>query len=296
MRGAVPSRCVKRDRSGRRSETGLRLLPRRGLTMRWAVAALAVLSCGCATLPDGHGWGENVTIAPGWARVGDAALGAVKSPRFWGPLVAAGLFQVDGWDHRVSHWAHTNTPVFGSEQNAYDWSNRLRSISEYAYIASALATPSGADPKRWVFDKVKGAAVGYVAVAATDEESALLRNATNRQRPNGAPTGSMPSSHTSRSAVFTEVAERNVDSLEISQPVRRILALGLDGLTYATAWARVEAGYHYPSDTLVGMSIGNFNGAFFNDVFMGLSADGARLSFAITSLPEGALVRFDYGF
>jgi len=247
-------------------------------------------------LPDGHGWGENVTVTPGWARVGEAALGAVESPRFWGPLVAAGLFQVDGWDHRVSNWARTNTPIFGSEQSAYDWSNRLRSISEYAYLATALATPSGSDPKHWVFDKVKGVAVGYVAVAATDEESALLRNAANRQRPNEAPTGSMPSSHTSRSAVFTELAERNVDSLEVSKPLRRILDFGLDGLTYATAWARVEAGYHYPSDTLVGMSIGNFNGAFFNDSFMGLPLQGAHASFAVTPLPGGALVRFDYGF
>ena len=44
-----------------------------------------------------------------------------------------------------------------------------------------------------MLDKLRGAAVGEAAIAATDEESALLKSAAPRERPNGQDTWSMPS-------------------------------------------------------------------------------------------------------
>src|ERR1022692_2255105 len=49
------------------------------------------------------------------------------------------------------------------------------------------------DPGEWMLDKLRGAAVGEAAIAATDEESALLKSAAARERPNGQDTQSMPS-------------------------------------------------------------------------------------------------------
>jgi hypothetical protein len=94
------------------------------------------------------------------------------------------------------------------------------------------------------------AAVGEAAILATDEESALLKNAAARERPNGQGIQSMPSSRTARSAVHTERAERNLQSLALSDSTRQVLEVSLDALTYGTAWARVESGFHYPSDIL----------------------------------------------
>jgi membrane-associated phospholipid phosphatase len=39
---------------------------------------------------------------------------------------------------------------------------------------------------------------------------------------------------------------------------RDALDVGMHALSFATAWARVEGGWHYPSDTLASMAIGNF--------------------------------------
>jgi hypothetical protein len=39
---------------------------------------------------------------------------------------------------------------------------------------------------------------------------------------------------------------------------RETLDASLHALTCATAWARVEGGWHYAADTLGGMAIGNF--------------------------------------
>jgi membrane-associated phospholipid phosphatase len=260
------------------------------------VALGIVALTGCATLPNGRGWGEDATIAPGWSKVRHAAVDAVESPRFWGPLAAAAVFQVDGWDRKVSNWARGHTPVFGSESNAANWSDRLRTASSLAYFASVLATPSGSDPKDWVLDKLRGTAVGLVAIGVTDEESLLLKNTAARERPNGQDTQSMPSSHTSRSAVLTQLAERNVQSLDLSPITRDVIDVGLDMLTYGTAWARIESGFHFPSDTLVGMSIGNFNGAFFNDAFMGDDRQFSHLSFSIELLPRGAALTVRLGY
>jgi hypothetical protein len=55
----------------------------------------ALILGGCATLPNGREWGEDATVSPGWKKVREAAVDAVKSPRFWGPLAAAAVFQAD---------------------------------------------------------------------------------------------------------------------------------------------------------------------------------------------------------
>jgi membrane-associated phospholipid phosphatase len=66
-------------------------------------------------------------------------------------------------------------------------------------------------------------------------------------------------------------------------------------LTFGTAWARVEAGAHYPSDVLVGMSIGNFFGLMFSDAFLN---DGLRerLALAFDPLPGGGEVAWTWRF
>jgi membrane-associated phospholipid phosphatase len=263
-----------------------------------AICLTALTAAGlpaCSTLPDGRAWGEDPTVRPGWSRVVASAATSVASPAFWLPLAGAALFQIDGWDRKVSSWARRRTPVFGSEQNAVEWSDRLRSASAFAWAATAVATPGGPDAAGWLEDKARGALVGLAAIGATDEESALLKNAAARERPNGQDTQSMPSSHASRSAVLTELGRRDLEWADMSDGTRWALDSGLTALTLGTAWARVEAGFHYPSDTLVGMAIGDFNGAFFNDAFLG-RPPRARTALAIEPQRGGATLEIRISF
>src|SRR6516165_2320673 len=254
-----------------------------------SLCGLLVLAA-CATLPNGRNWGEDATVQPGWQRVGRAALEAVEAPSFWLPLAGAAVLQIDNWDHRVSSWARRETPVFGSQQNATEWSDRLRSASAYAYFATVAATPGGEEPGPWLLDKARGLAVGAAAILVTDEESALLKKASARERPNGQDDQSMPSSHASRSAVLTELGRRNMQWVNVSEEARGLIDGGLTAVTLGTGWARVEAGFHYPSDVLVGMAIGDFNGAFFNDAFMGLPQP-SRVAFAVEPMRAGVRLR-----
>src|SRR5690606_36675924 len=132
----------------------------------WLVGAFITL-CGCATLPEGQGWGEDATVAPGWERVMRAAENAAKDPWVWGPLIGAAVFQIDDWDRRTADWALEHEPVFGSQHNAQNWSDELRSASSVAHYISIIATPSGEQTSECLSNKSKGALVGVVAVSST---------------------------------------------------------------------------------------------------------------------------------
>ena len=254
------------------------------------LAALLALT-GCATLPGGPRWGQNVTVRPGWARVRRAAVSAATDPWVWGPLAGAAVLQVDNLDHRISRWGRTHTPIFGSNANATRWSYRLRSASVGVDIAALLFAPSGPFGKTWLEDKAKGYLVNLVAATTAIESNTLISRMVRRERPNRVNDHSFPSNHTTASAVYTRLATLNLQEIPMNHGFRDALDVGLHGLTFATAWARIEGGWHYPSDTLFGMALGNFCADFFTNAFMGFNRS-PRERVAFSPLPGGGLLTF----
>jgi hypothetical protein len=239
-----------------------------------ALLALALGLSGCATRQSRE-WGSEVTWAPSRAKLVDAALDAAKSPRVWLPLAGAAVFQIDGWDRKVSNSARDHTPIFGSQHAAQQWSDRLRTASSVAYFATVLATPDPDEAGPWMRDKAQGLAIGLGAIAVTGLATTGMKKATSRTRPNGEGNESFPSGHTSHSAVLTGLARDNLEYLDIGDGARSALDFGLDALTIGTAWARVEAGAHFPADTLVGMALGNFVSRFFDEAFLQRGSESA---------------------
>ena len=258
-----------------------------------AVVVIATLASGCGTLPDGSIWGESATWRPGSERLKAAAAAAVRDPWVWAPLAGAALFQIDNWDRRVSDWAREHTPVFGSEADADEWSDDLRTASVLAHWATMVATPGGDDPERWILVKTRGALVDAAAVASTVAITRGIKTTVERERPNGLESESFPSGHTSSSAVHTRLASRNLRWIEMRVPVRRALDAGLTTLTIGTSWARIEAGMHFPSDTLFSIALGNFIGSFVNDAFLGADPGG---TLGLRPLPDGALLDWQIAF
>ena len=249
-------------------------------------------SSGCATLPNGSAWGESATLTPGWERVRASAVNAAKDPYVWVPLAGAAMFQIDDWDREVADWARREQPLFGSQQNAERWSDDLRTASSVAYAATVLFTPSGEEADEWLRNKAKGLAVGLSARAATSWITQGLKHGVDRERPDGSEDLSFPSGHTSASAVNTRLASRNLRAVEMPDTTRRVLDVGLVTLTVGTSWARIEAGKHYPSDTLFGMALGNFLAAFINDAFLGSQDQEDRRGVMIEAVPGGLGIRF----
>jgi hypothetical protein len=94
--------------------------------------------------------------------------------------------------------------------------------------------------------------------------------------------------------VHTRLASRNLRWIEMSAATRRALDVGLTALTLGTSWARIEAGWHFPSDTLFSMALGNFVASFVNDAFLGAGPEGVTLG--LRSMPDGALLSWRVAF
>lgn len=256
--------------------------------------AVVSMCTACSTLPNGRHWGQDATFAPGWERVKDSAANAARDPWVWAPLAGAALFQVDDWDRRTADWAQEHTPVFGSQRSAENWSDDLRTASSLVHYATIAATPSGDTPREWFINKTKGTLVHVAAVSSTVAITQAVKTAVDRERPNGLGGESFPSGHTSTSSVHTRLASRNLESIPMSDVTRTSMNIGLYALTIGTSWSRIEAGWHYPSDTLVSIALGNFIASFVNDAFIGLDDTTSQL--AVAPAQGGAMLQWSTRF
>jgi membrane-associated phospholipid phosphatase len=259
-----------------------------------AVLAALLGASACSTLPNGRLWGDHATLTPGWSQVRESAVRAGRDPWVWMPLLGAAAFQIDDWDARTANWAREHTIVFGSQRSAEDWSDRLRNAARVAHYVTIVATPGGDEPGAWLVSKARGTLVDVAAVSSTVFVTRTLKTATDRERPNGLADESFPSGHTSSAAVHTRLASRNLRTIAMDDGVRSALDIGLYAMTVGTSWARIEAGWHYPSDTLIGMALGNFIASFVNDAFLGTSDSTAIV--ALTPSHDGALVHWRWRF
>ena len=215
-----------------------------------------------------------------------------SDPWVWAPLAGAAVLQIDDLDRRTADWAREHTPIFGSQRNAENWSDDLRTASVVAHYATILATPGGDDFGDWLANKARGTLVDVAAVSCDRCDHALAQDRTSAAtRPNGADDESFPSGHTSTSAVHTRLASRNLRSIDMPAGARRTLDIGLYALTIGTSWSRIEAGWHFPADTLVGMALGNFMASFVNDAFLGLDP-AAALRSRVAATPDGAILQW----
>ena len=231
---------------------------------------LLLLLSGCATLPNGRGWGQDATIKPGWDRIRESAVQAVKSPYTWAPLAGAAFLQINDWDEDITKWAADETPIFGSNEDAEDASDTLRDLSRASAFLTMLATPSGVESKEWMVAKAKGLAVMLAAYGMTGITTDALKDLTDRTRPDGSDNKSFPSGHASGATVSATLAVRNLRYIDIGDRSKQTLQFGVGALAVGTAWARVEANVHHVSDVLVGAALGHFFSAFIYDAFMGL--------------------------
>jgi hypothetical protein len=225
---------------------------------------------GCGTLSNGHKWGGDATLSPGWDRIKTSAVSAALSPETWAPVAGALALQISNMDHHISNWASDKHPIFGSGKNAGNWSDYLELSSGVVYLATVMATPSGDDTSEWLTAKAKGFSVGLAVSGITSGTTTMIKSISGRKRPSGGSEASFPSGHESGTAALTTLAMRNLDSMSLSQESRLFADIGIAGIAVGTGWGRIEAKAHYPSDVLVGYALGHFFSAFINDAFLGL--------------------------
>lgn len=259
------------------------------------LGAFTILSCllaGCTGHRAGPVWGQDVSYSPGWARVIDAARVAALDPQTWIPAAGSALFIAGDLDHEVSDWATEETPIFGSERGADSAGDYLVAAMAGAYLFTSLATPAGAEDDRWAEVKFKGLSVGMSASIVNYGLTAGMKGWTARDRPDGSDSKSFPSGHSSSSAVLYALANRNLGFTDIPDRGKAATRIGLGALSIGTAWSRVEAGKHFPSDVLAGLALGHFLGVFFHHAFL---HDG-DFSVTLETAPGGAAAALSWAF
>lgn len=255
---------------------------------------LPSLLSACGTLASGGRWGEDATLAPGWPRVGHAALNAVASPKTWVPVAGAIALQIGHTDQHLASWASEHTPIFGSNNRANEATTVIGNTSDFILYTSILATPSGDDSGQWLTAKAKGAAVDLAALTFTKEGVKYLKDSTRRQRPDGSDYRSFPSGHSSGTSLNSTLAYYNIQSMNVPEGTKAAAGYGLTGLSILGAWGRVEAGVHYPSDVLMGLAIGHAVGVFFQDAFLGLDSD--KILVEAAPLDQGFLLSLSWRY
>jgi membrane-associated phospholipid phosphatase len=236
-----------------------------------------------------------ISLLPGWQRLGHAALHALADPQTWVPATAAAGVYFSGSDGRISNWASTRTPVFGSQQRAADASDLLLDGSFIVCLATTIWRYGVVQPSPKSYPLSVGILTGLTAEGVTSGVTELLKAETGRFRPNGGDNRSFPSGHTSAAAVSTAFACRNIDALYISQPAQIALEYSFMLLTAGTAWARVEGKRHYLSDVLAGAALGRFFGDFFNEAFLG-TGTRARVKVEVNNARIGMNVGLGLSF
>jgi len=201
-------------------------------------------------MENGRRWGEDVSLMPGWEKVGESAFDALTSPLVFIPATSALLLQIGDADGRLSDWASDHTPIAGSNDRAKQLSSDFHSSSSYAFYLSILATPSGNDPTTWVTSKMKGAAVQGGATLLGHTLMNEMKETTGRERPDNSDDLSFPSTMSFGSAVFAGFASKNIHAMNVPSPAKTGMNVVVHTLPYAVAWERVEAKEHYPSDVL----------------------------------------------
>lgn len=242
-----------------------------------ALAGLLAGLSGCASRGEPT-WGGQW---PDTTRLKDAAVATARDPRVWVPLAGAAVLAVTDADDDLADWAADQRPLFGADAESV--SDDLRSAGEAAWLLTALTAPSPS-----LKDRAGGLLAGVAALNLEDAITGSIKSAAGRRRPDGSDDESFSSGHAGTASVSTTMALANLDHYRLPRWADVSLRVGFHGIAAGTAWARVEAEKHYPTDVLMGYAVGRFIGGVVQRALIRAPATGANVSWQVEPLPGGA--------
>ncbi len=205
---------------------------------------------------------ENPDSSPGFERIKAATLDALYDPSILIGGLGLVLITTTGSDKRVTSYASENTPVFGSRERADKISDYLRiaSLGTASLLYAVKYLPPEKDSAgHYNYKKsIAGAEALIVSQVLTFGSTEILKDVTCRLRPDSSNRNSFPSGHASITAAENNYSSNIVKGMPLPEYSRFILESALVAVTFTTAWARIEAGKHYPSDVIAGAVLGTF--------------------------------------
>lgn len=201
-----------------------------------------------------------------WHQRASAALGkTMLRPSTWVPLLGAGICALGNSDRKISDYAREQQYIFGSTRRAEQYSDGLVA----GLVATALVTSMLPDRSQPIHSgknaayRLMNEAIGF---GIANGISGSLKYSVARERPNEFNQYSFPSGHSMNAMLGARFASFNLELYTLGDRNQRWATSSLHTLAVATAWSRVEAGWHYPSDVLAGIALGNIVSNWTNDM------------------------------
>jgi hypothetical protein len=204
----------------------------------------------------------------------DSAITAASSPGTWAPLLAAGVVHATDRDETWSQSGHEQKPLYGSDAHANHAADEGKQVLELLAVGSALLAPVPADAD-WT-RRLERAAVVLMARGAADGTTGWLKGEFDRERPNGKEK-SLPSGHATEAFAYATAAARNGEDFGWSPSQQLWWDVTMYSIASSVAWARVEVQAHYPTDVLVGASVGHFFTSWLYDAYLKTNYPSAQL-------------------
>lgn len=200
--------------------------------------------------------------------ISQSAKKAFMNPNTWVPLTAATAIGVAGFDKTISSWASRNTYIYNSKIEASDTSDVLRKLSNINYNITLFATPDGKNLDDYMSNKLLSLGFTNGARTLVSGTTNTLKHKIGRERPDSSDLLSFPSGHTSSAVTHSILSQRFLEKAPIKKQHKTVLNLYYNIVGWGTAWGRVEAEKHYPTDILIGASIASFVSNFFYNAFI----------------------------
>jgi hypothetical protein len=219
----------------------------------------------------------------------DALIDTVQSPAFLIPTGIVFLTFYENIGKRITRKSRESHPLWGHRGRAEMMSDRYRTLSTISMVASTLAYRNegfGSMASHLIFD----VSAGIVALQARG----LIRDGTNRVRPNGDPQ-SFPSGHATAAGARVALSNYNIFNSNLTKRQKYILAGTNWGIAYLVAYSRIEAHSHYPEDVAAGIALGYLVTNVLKKTFTNTYRSEFK-RFYITSEDGGLGLNFDYKF
>ena len=236
-------------------------------TARGLVGAVCLAGLAACTAAR-HGRAPGASFPP--QRVATAARNALTDGHTWIPALASLVFSVGDLDEDVSRSiggaprtrdASVRTSgLFGSRGTASTTSDvLLYGVSPLMALAPGLVTSPSAV---W-----REQGPRFVATSlATWGVGTGWKELWGERRPNNEDDQSYPSGHAYMSSMWASMARINYRRAGGAASAAPLFDAATTGVAAMTAYARVEARQHYPSDVLMGYAFGNFMAIFGHDL------------------------------
>lgn len=264
--------------------------------MRIVFLILLFTLTSCSFIQRKGSWGKKAIYPLSLSNLKDAFVKNASSEHFWAPLIGAGVISAADWDQKISNWASTETPIYGSQDNAEDYSNYFDQALKYEAYGTIFLTPSWEEDGEWTdyaVNKAKGTLVVWTSYTQARAFNNYIRSFTFRERPNHANNESFPSGHATTLSAGRNISNKNLSTVRMNEDLRKTVYILNTTAAAGGMWARVEGQRHYPTDVLVGYSLGHLVSGFLYDFLMNLEPEE---TFTFYPTNKGAVALYQFRF